>query len=117
MRTRQRIQTVAIPNNAGPAVIGVNLGAPSEVAERTLEAWIGNFGSSNVWIFEGDVTQAQCEAEVTKEGLVDCLIALTEAGPVKCGLDKDCRKVTVFFEHKNEAGQVQAVCLKVREEL
>jgi len=114
---REDVKTYAIPNNVGPAVIMAALGTPSEVAHREVEAWIGNFGSSNVWLFEGEMTLEQCVAEVSKEGEIDCLAALTEAGPITFNLDDDCRKITVFFEHKNEAGQVEAVCLKVRESL
>jgi hypothetical protein len=115
VKTRTRLTTIGLANNAGPLVKVHEFHDMG--AEKDLEAWIGNFGSSNVYVFEGELSLAQCEArvKVAEVGAIDCILALTEAGPIRGSLEDNARRVTVYFEAKNESGQTQAVCLKIYE--
>lgn len=96
-----------------------------------LEAWISNFGGSNVYIFEGDKTLAECENTVQRLGVerevkgeeikevirpssgkIDCLMPLTGSGPTIIAVNLDSPRLTIYFEAKNESGQVQTVCIR-----
>lgn len=107
-------KTVAIKNLEGPVAIEVQMPGNGS-SKRRLEAWIGNFGGSNVYVFEGQVSLGDCEKEVSQGGLVDCLVSLTGSGPVNVPFDDDATHLTFFFEAKNEAGQTQSVSMKVLE--
>ena len=107
-----RVNTLGLVNNAGPAVEVVEL-ISTDMSEIELEAWIGNFGSSNVYIYEGEWSLGECEADVKNaNGPIGCVATLTEAGPIRVPLADGCRVLTVFFEAANTTGQTQAVTLK-----
>ena len=80
-----------------------------------LESWIGNFGGSNVYIFDGDLRLDECQARILgqRTALVDCLLAVTGSGVCKTCLPDDVSRLTVFFEAVNNSGQNQTVQLRV----
>lgn len=131
MKPGQRLSTYALQNNAGPEVLSHELSNATGQRRIRLEAWISNFGGSNVYLFEGDLTLSECEnrvhrvrtivegaGEETKEtikntnGKIDCLMPLTGSGPLAIDVTLDNPRVTIFFEGKNESGQVQTVCIR-----
>jgi hypothetical protein len=113
---RERTLTVGLPNGQGPAVIPVQL-RDMEAGKQRVEAWIGNFGGSNVWIFSGDVSLKEAENIVARGAgeLIDCVMALSGSVATSTDLDENTHRLTVFFEGKNEAGQTQSVSLKIEE--
>lgn len=106
--------TVALANNSGPAVVSVPLNLPDS-GTALVEGWIGNFGSSNAYLFGGTVPLSECQQRITNPGIVNCLFALTASGPVRteCDVD-DIRGLTVFFEADNTSGQTETVTVRVR---
>lgn len=117
MRTvSDRTLTVGLPNNTGPASIPIPLNLP-DVGKGEVIAWIGNFGGSNVYLFEGYRSLADCQNQLADDtvGTVDCIMALSYAGPTRAPLPDDCRSyVTVFFEAANDSGQTQTVTMRIR---
>jgi hypothetical protein len=114
MEKQVRMNTIGLVNGQGPAVFPVQL-ISTDLSAIDLVAWIGNFGSSNVYVYEGEWNLRECQQDIAENGSIGCVAALTEAGPITVPLEDGCRVLTVFFEAKNEAGQVQAVCLKTIE--
>lgn len=113
---RDRTVTVGLPVGGGPAVIGVAL-RDMEATKQRLKAWMGNFGGSNVWIFAGDVSLAQAEKIVqSSQGeIIDCVAAVSGNAITDVSLDSNVRRLTVYFEGNNAAGQTQSVSLKIEE--
>lgn len=112
---QERCYTVGVPNNVGPLAIQQRLNLSSERGHRHLEAWIGNFGSSNVYIFSGNLSTTQC-AQLLEQGFIDCLMALSYSGPTRVQVPEDISYVTVYFEAVNSSGQTETVTLKVMRE-
>lgn len=107
--------TVGLPTGSGPAVMPIPLSLPDQ-GDGQVEAWIGNFGSSNAYVMPGNVPLAQAQSQLSDDtvGMIDCLMALTSAGPVRRGFDiTDIRSLTVFFETQNTSGQTEAVTVRV----
>lgn len=110
-----RIIHVSEPNASGPSIYPVNVGIPAESCTE-LEAWMSNFGGCNVHILEGEPSLKQAEEILKASGQKDpeLLMTLTGSGPVKIPMELSSQKISVFFEGKNESGQAQVVCLKIR---
>lgn len=117
-KVREVTYSHGLATGLGPAVqyLKLNL-ADQSVGE--LEAWISNFGASNVWIFEGQLTLAECQGRITPAaagGRIDGFV-VTGSGNSRWSLTEDARMVTVFFEAMNGSGQTQGVGILVREYL
>lgn len=111
---RERIRSVAIPNNAGPIAVPLRFQVADNFA-LSLAGWISSFGSSNVWIFEGRLSTAECQGRLAgADNAVDG-VCLTSGNMVEWTPDQDERDYTVFFQATNTSGQAQGVTLIMRE--
>lgn len=110
-----RSWTFGIATTAGPDAQAQTLSLPDEHGPLYLEAWISNFGSSNVHVFDGDLSIGDCQ-ERMERGFVDCLLTVTGAGPVRRRLPDDVVQITVFFEAQNTSGQFQLCTVRVHDE-
>lgn len=114
----ERVKTHVLLNGAGPDAQSFDLKLPDGLDAAgagftyEIEAWIGNFGSSNVYICRGGLTLVQCQ-DLLVRGLTDVLMCVTGWGPSRVRLPDDCPTITVFFEAVNASGQAQAVTVKV----
>lgn len=123
MKLSLRTFTLGLPNNGGPAVEHLAVPHARVSCARAVEGWISNFGGCNVYLFEGELSLAQCQERVEGEqgspfeslSQIDCLMILSGSGPVSTPMSTDTTKLTVFFEGKNESGQIQGVGLKLVE--
>jgi hypothetical protein len=114
MQPQVRVEVVGLIQGQGPAVIPFQL-ISTDLTVMDLEAWMSNFGGSNVYIYEGILSLKQCEQDVKGGGELGCVLVLPESGPVSAPLDDSCRELTVYFEGTNNSGQTQAVCIKTTE--
>lgn len=110
----ERSYSFGLPNNQGPAAETQNLYLSDERKPRNIEAWLSNFGSSNVHIFSGQLSLAQCQ-ELLGQGFLDVIMTVTGAGPSCVRLPDDTSTITVMFEALNSSGQTQVVTVRVYE--
>ena len=103
---------MACPNNVGPFAVSQNLNLP-DGAKFKLQAWISNFGSTNVHIFAGALSLGDCQQRI-EQGFIDMLMTLPSAGPGEIWLpDVSGGNVTIMFEALNNSGQAQVVTMRV----
>lgn len=104
-------------NNAGPLVDVIDLNLPRYDLELYLEAWISNFGSSNVHLFEGVRSLSDCQYQLGagSGGATDMLMTVTSAGPSRVRLPDNVSRVTVMFEAENTSGQNQIITVRVHQ--
>lgn len=110
----ERVKTHLLANGGGPDAQAFDLRLGNFDRPCQIEAWIGNFGSSNVHIARGKLTLAQCQG-LLETGISDFLMTLTASGPTRVLLPDDTREITVFYEAANTSGQFQAVTVRVYE--
>jgi hypothetical protein len=105
--------TVGLPSGAGPAAIVIPQNPP-DIGDCEVTAWIGNFGSSNAYLFGGGVPLTECQSRLANDvvGTIDCIMALSASGPTTMSTDKK-HSMTVFFESQNTSGQTQTVTVRV----
>lgn len=108
----ERTWTVGLANNSGPDVFDIELNLPGGNRTYAIEAWISNFGSSNVHLIRGNVTEAQA-ADLIERGLSDVIMTLPSGSPGRCLLPNDTGEITMFFEAANTSGQFQLVTVRV----
>lgn len=105
----------ALANNGGPAVDQASLALPDTDRHRFyLEAWISNFGSSNVHIFEGKLSVAQCQGQM-ETGFTSLIMTVSGSTISRVRLPDDVNEITVFFEVVNTSGQFQICTVRVCE--
>jgi hypothetical protein len=116
---REKLYTIGLPNGQGPSITKIQMNLVDSPTKLEIEAWIGNFGSSNVYILEGGMSLAVAQNRVLEDlapdGQIDCLFALSGSAPVKAEVSQDTRHITVFFETANASGQTETVTVKVIE--
>ena len=107
----ERCGTYGIVSGGGPAVVYHELRLP-DTGKFELEAWISNFGSSNVHIMRDrlSLTEAQNRLETNFN---DMLMTLPSGAIGRCWLPESVNVVTVFFEAANTSGQAQLVTVRV----
>lgn len=113
------IKTRALLNGSGPAVDTFKLKVPNiynfPIKKRPrLQAWLSNFGGSNVYILEGALTLDEAQSYI-ENGKLDCLLSVTGNGPVEVDFP-DVSVVTVFWEALNASGQTETVTIRVYDE-
>lgn len=109
-----RTFTVALPSGQGPSVIPLELNLP-DIDNAEIIAWIGNFGSSNVYLLESRVALPAAQARISDSlDTVDCIAALSGSAVITAPLDESTRAITVFFENANTSGQTESVSIRVR---
>lgn len=115
MQEQVRTETVGLPSGQGPAVVPVQL-ASTDLTDMELLAWIGNFGSSNAYIYPGIWSLSECEYDAKSGGLLGPICALTSAGPTpRIPIEEGIRNLTVYFEALNNTGQTETVTIMTYE--
>lgn len=108
----ERVKTHLLASGAGPAVFASDLQKGNYSGPLGLEAWISNFGGSNVHICRSNLTLSQAQ-DLLESGISDLLMTVTASGPSRIYLPDDVEIITVLFEAINTSGQYQAVTTRV----
>lgn len=119
MTVIDRTYTVGLPDSGGPAAIALNLDLPDAPVPFTIEAWVSNFGSSNIYILDGDVPLLDAAnrlpgAPGNSSNNIDCIMAISPSAPTRAGLPIGTNRITIYFEAANTSGQTQSVTVRVR---
>jgi hypothetical protein len=114
MKVQQRIQTINQQPGEAPLAAIIQL-VSTDMTEMELEAWVSGGGNTSVYIFEEELTLAQCEAIVHETvNPVNCMMVVA-SGKVHCPMRNDVKVITVYFEGKNEGTITKACCVKTIE--
>jgi hypothetical protein len=110
-----RTFVVGLQPGQGPAAIPINLPVHDQ-SVIDVEAWMGAYGSSNVYLYPGFLNLAECEADVKeKRPFINAAMALSADSVTKAPLEDGIQVLTLFFEAQNTNPQVQAVTIKTIE--
>lgn len=112
----ERVFTFSLAPGAGPLTESADLHLPAVEEDLYIEAWISNFGGSNVHIIRDEGRTLTDTDSFLTGGLSDVLLTVTGAGVTKRRLPEDVNGITVLFEAANSSAQYQLVQVRVYSE-